>query len=413
MDGTRCSAGGRRAPTPPPALARRARARAPARRRQSALPGAADGDRRRRRVRQVDAAGPGDPRQPRRPSGHRRLAVVRAGRLRCRPPGVGDRRRPRSGQRPRRTDRTGPRCGRSARPDRRVRRDRRRPRAAAAVDGGRAARRARRPAAAARPPRARRPNRAADPARRCAAPPARWSTSGSTSWPSPPTEVDALARSLGRDAAQRASGSDGFAGWPSLVRLALSAPDGSAPQFLWEEIVAGLSAAEQRLLLALATLGWGTASDVAWVAGSGDGGSDPLVDARLESLAARCPAGQWRRRRLVPRPPPVGGGGRADLPRRRPRRHPTAGPRAVPAASGDVAHRLERAAVGRRRGPAGGLPSTRPRHRRRLAGRHGGALAGRRPRGGPRPRRTCACSRSPSATPATTTTRASTASSTP
>ena len=102
-----------------------------------------------------------------------------------------------------------------------------------------------------------------------------------------PTEVDALARSLGSDAGgeQRRR----LAGWPSLVRLAISAPDGSAPQFLWEEIVAGLTDAERRLLLALATLGWGTASDVAWVAGSGDGGFDPLVDARLESLAVNVP----------------------------------------------------------------------------------------------------------------------------
>jgi LuxR family transcriptional regulator, maltose regulon positive regulatory protein len=103
-----------------------------------------------------------------------------------------------------------------------------------------------------------------------------------------PTEVDALARSLGRDADGEPRGGQ-FAGWPSLVRLAISAPNGSAPQFLWEEIVAGLPGAEQRLLLALATLGWGTPSDVAWVAGSGDGGFDPLVDARLESLVANVP----------------------------------------------------------------------------------------------------------------------------
>ena len=114
-----------------------------------------------------------------------------------------------------------------------------------------------------------------------------------------PTEVDALARSLGQND-RSDDGLERFAGWPSLVRLALSAPDGSAPQFLWEEIVAGLSAAEQRLLLALATLGWGTASDAAWVAGSGDGGYDPLVEARLESLAAHVPlvsgdAGGWYR----------------------------------------------------------------------------------------------------------------------
>jgi LuxR family transcriptional regulator, maltose regulon positive regulatory protein len=104
-----------------------------------------------------------------------------------------------------------------------------------------------------------------------------------------PTEVNALATSLGRDAAASEPGLGKFAGWPSLVRLALSAPEGSAPQFLWEEVVGGLTAEAQRLLLALATLGWGTASDVAWVAGSGDGGSDPLIDARLESIASNVP----------------------------------------------------------------------------------------------------------------------------
>ena len=55
-----------------------------------------------------------------------------------------------------------------------------------------------------------------------------------------PTEVNALATSLGRDVSSDPAVA-GFAGWPSLVRLALSAPEGSAPQFLWEEIVAGLS----------------------------------------------------------------------------------------------------------------------------------------------------------------------------
>jgi LuxR family transcriptional regulator, maltose regulon positive regulatory protein len=103
-----------------------------------------------------------------------------------------------------------------------------------------------------------------------------------------PTEVNALATSLGRDVRSDPAVA-GFAGWPSLVRLALSAPEGSAPQFLWEEIVAGLSSPARRLLLALATLGWGTASDVAWVAGSGDGGSDPLVDARLDMIATDVP----------------------------------------------------------------------------------------------------------------------------
>ena len=160
-----------------------------------------------------------------------------------------------------------------------------------------------------------------------------------------PTEVDALARSLGQND-RSDDGLERFAGWPSLVRLALSAPDGSAPQFLWEEIVAGLSAAEQRLLLALATLGWGTASDAAWVAGSGDGGYDPLVEARLESLAAHVPlvsgdAGGWYRvhhlwEDVVER----------IFPDDRARRDAAAGARPVPAPSGHAADRMERAAVG-------------------------------------------------------------------
>ena len=60
---------------------------------------------------------------------------------------------------------------------------------------------------------------------------------------------------------------DGLAGWPSLVRLVLSAPPGATRQFLWEEIVAGLSPAERSGLLALAVLGSGSASEVALVAG--------------------------------------------------------------------------------------------------------------------------------------------------
>ena len=60
---------------------------------------------------------------------------------------------------------------------------------------------------------------------------------------------------------------DGLAGWPSLVRLTLSAPRGADSQFLWEEIVAGLSPWERAGLLALATLGWGSAGDVRGVAG--------------------------------------------------------------------------------------------------------------------------------------------------
>jgi len=70
-------------------------------------------------------------------------------------------------------------------------------------------------------------------------------------------------------------------GWPSLVTLAMSAPSDAAPQFLWEEIVAGLDPEQRQQLLALATLGWGTAADVARVAGTGT--------ADIHALAAAVP----------------------------------------------------------------------------------------------------------------------------
>ncbi|HEV8221470.1 MAG TPA: BTAD domain-containing putative transcriptional regulator [Streptosporangiaceae bacterium] len=47
-----------------------------------------------------------------------------------------------------------------------------------------------------------------------------------------------------------------LAGWPALVRLALTSQRTVAHQFLWEEIVSGLQPAEARALLALALAGW-------------------------------------------------------------------------------------------------------------------------------------------------------------
>jgi DNA-binding SARP family transcriptional activator len=76
-------------------------------------------------------------------------------------------------------------------------------------------------------------------------------------------EVAALADRLGHDRTT----CDGLAGWPSLVRLVLSAPVGATRQFLWEEIVAGLSPTEQSGLLALSVLGSGSVSEVVAVAG--------------------------------------------------------------------------------------------------------------------------------------------------
>ena len=94
------------------------------------------------------------------------------------------------------------------------------------------------------------------------------------------TEVAALVDLLGHTST-RLDELGTLAGWPSLVRLALSAPHGSPPQFLWEEIVAALTVDERRALLALATLGWGTTADVETVAGGG-----PLD---LGALAGKVP----------------------------------------------------------------------------------------------------------------------------
>ena len=76
-------------------------------------------------------------------------------------------------------------------------------------------------------------------------------------------EVAALAEQLGRAHVR----CEGLGGWPSLVRLVLSAPAGSARQFLWEEVVAGLSPSERSALLALAVLGSGSRGEVTEVAG--------------------------------------------------------------------------------------------------------------------------------------------------
>ncbi len=81
-------------------------------------------------------------------------------------------------------------------------------------------------------------------------------------------EAVALADLLGQEPS-RLPGLARLAGWPSLIRLWISAPVGSAPQFLQEEIVAALPADDRLALLALGTLGWGTGADVEAVAGCG------------------------------------------------------------------------------------------------------------------------------------------------
>ena len=77
------------------------------------------------------------------------------------------------------------------------------------------------------------------------------------------TEVSALAEMLGGDHGRCTE----LAGWPSLVRLVLSAPPGALRQFLWEEVVAGLPIADRSGLLALAVLGTGSAEELVAVAG--------------------------------------------------------------------------------------------------------------------------------------------------
>jgi len=67
-----------------------------------------------------------------------------------------------------------------------------------------------------------------------------------------------------------------LAGWPALVRLALSSPERAVGDYLWEEVVRTLGAADRRALLALSILGPSGADEVAAVAGE-EVGFDPDV----------------------------------------------------------------------------------------------------------------------------------------
>ena len=58
-----------------------------------------------------------------------------------------------------------------------------------------------------------------------------------------------------------------LAGWPALVRLALTSQRTLAQQFLWEEIVGGLRPIEAKVLLVLALTGWADAGTIASICG--------------------------------------------------------------------------------------------------------------------------------------------------
>jgi LuxR family maltose regulon positive regulatory protein len=72
----------------------------------------------------------------------------------------------------------------------------------------------------------------------------------------------------------------GLGGWPALVRLTLAAPPGVARDYLWEEVVSGLSEADREALLGLAVLG---SADAATVRSLAPSATD------VETLADRVP----------------------------------------------------------------------------------------------------------------------------
>jgi LuxR family maltose regulon positive regulatory protein len=88
-------------------------------------------------------------------------------------------------------------------------------------------------------------------------------------------EVAGLAALLGLEPGAGA----GMAGWPSLVRLALSAPPRATREFLWEEIIRRLPRRQRTGLVALAMLGSGSRAELETVAGTGVD-----VDALLEHV---------------------------------------------------------------------------------------------------------------------------------
>ena len=58
-----------------------------------------------------------------------------------------------------------------------------------------------------------------------------------------------------------------LAGWPALVRLALTSGRAFTHRFLWEEIIDGLQPSEERGLLALALVGWADEQTISSICG--------------------------------------------------------------------------------------------------------------------------------------------------
>ena len=91
-----------------------------------------------------------------------------------------------------------------------------------------------------------------------------------------PAELERIARLHDRPVADVT----GLGGWPALVRLTLAAPAGVARDYLWDEVVSGLTEADREVLLHLAVLGSADAATLALLAG---------VPADLDRLAERVP----------------------------------------------------------------------------------------------------------------------------